>query len=116
MPTNNQKNSPSETGAIPKSNLPVRSDRNLNDNTNGAQFQGSSQLTATRLTNNEDINRVNHQPVGMAFNINGRHSTPSIDGNMAEITPKGPNLNNHNGINIQSRYVTLITKYDVKFL
>ena len=105
MPTNNQKNSPSETGAIPKSNIPVRSDRNLNDNTNGTQFQDSSQLTAIRLTNNEDINRVNHQRVGMPFNINGRHSTPSIDGNMAEITPKGPNLNNHNGSNIQSRYL-----------
>ena len=105
MPTNNQQNSSSETGAIPKSNLPVRSDQNLNDNTNRAQFQDSSQLTAIRLTNNEDINRVNDQRVGLPFNINGRHSTPSIDGNMAEITPKGPNLNIHNGSNIQSRYL-----------
>ena len=105
MPTNNQQNSSSETGAIPKSNLSVRSDQNLNDNTNRAQFHDSLPTTAIRLSNNEDVNRPNDHRVGMPFNINGRHSTPSIDGNMAEITPKGLNLNHHNGSNIQSRYL-----------
>ena len=105
MPTNKQPNASSGTGTIPKSNLSARSDQNLNDNSNYVQVQESSPHNITRISNNDDNNRAKQQRTNMPINLNGRQSTPSIEGNLAQNGDNTENSNHHNGNSIQKRYL-----------
>ena len=86
MPTNKQPKSSSGTGTIPKSNLSIRSNQNLNHDSIHEQSQGSLLPGATRLSNNDENNR--------AINVNGGQSTPLIDGNFPFINSNVQALNN----------------------
>ena len=86
MPTNNQPKSSSGTGTIPKSNLSIRSNQNLNHDSIHVQSQGSLQPGVTRLSNNDENNRT--------INLDGRQSTPLIDGNFPFINSNVQALNN----------------------
>ena len=86
MPTNNQPKSSSGTGTIPKSNLSIRSNQNLNHDNIHLQSQDTLQPGAARLSNNDEYNRT--------MNINGRQSTPLIDGNFPFSNSNVQALNN----------------------
>ena len=86
MPTNNEPKSASGTGTIPKSNLSNRSNQNLNHDSIHEQSQGPLLPGATRLSNNDENSRV--------ISINGRQSTPLIDGNFPFNNSNVQALNN----------------------
>ena len=86
MPTNNQPKSSSGTGTIPKSNLSIRSNQNLNHDNIHLQSQDTLQPGAARFSNNDEYNRT--------MNINGRQSTPLIDGNFPFNNSNVQALNN----------------------
>ena len=86
MPTNNEPKSASGTGTIPKSNLSIRSNQNLNHDSIHEQSQGPLLPGATRLSNNDENSRV--------ISINGRQSTPLIDGNFPFNNSNVQALNN----------------------
>ena len=105
MPTNKKPNSSAGTGTIPKSNLSVHSGQNLNDNINYVQIQESSPNNVTRFSNNEDNSRTKQRRTDVSYNSNGRQSTPSIDGNIAQSGDTGQKLSYHNDNSIQNRYL-----------